>query len=164
MDGVKETQWHATALALDLSQAEPQWQEIAAPPFHRRALAVVAHAGKIYAIGGMNEEGGPTREVAVFDPKTNAWSEGPELVGEENMEGFGAAAWSIDGKLVATSYSGNIQQLNSAGTQWDVVGQTKDARFFNRLLPFGQHSLVSVGGANMEKNEKYLAPELIEVH
>lgn len=163
MDGVKETQWHATALALDLSQADPQWQEIAAPPFHRRALAAVAHAGKIYAIGGMNEEGGPTREVAIFNPKTNAWSEGPELVGEKGMEGFGASAWSIEGKLIATSYSGKIQQLNPAGTQWSVVGQTKDARFFNRLLPFSQHALISIGGANMEQDEKYLAPELIQV-
>ncbi len=163
MDGVKETLWHTTALALDLSQSDPQWQEIAAPPFQRRALAVVAHAGKIYAIGGMNQEGGPTREVAVFDPQMHAWSEGPELVGEEDMEGFGASAWSIDGKLVATTYSGKIQQLNAAGTQWEVVGQTKDARFFNRLLPFSSHALISIGGANMEQHQKYLAPELVEV-
>lgn len=163
MDGVKETQWHSTALALDLSQADPQWQELATPPFTRRALVVVAHAGKIYAIGGMDQEGGPTREVAVFDPKTSAWTEGPMLVGEEDMEGFGAAAWSIDGKLVATTYSGKIQQLNSAGTQWNVVGQTKDARFFNRLLPFSPQALISVGGANMERHEKYVAPELIEL-
>lgn len=163
MDGVKETQWHSTALALDLSQADPQWQSLATPPFIRRALVVVAHAGKVYAIGGMDEEGGPTREVAVFDPKTSLWTEGPKLVGEEDMEGFGASAWSIDGKLVATTYSGNIQQLNAAGTQWNVVGQTKDARFFNRLLPFGPQALISVGGANMERHEKYVAPELIEL-
>lgn len=162
MDGVKETQWHSTALALDLSQADPQWQALAPPPFNRRALVVVAHAGKIYTIGGMNEEGGPTREVGVFDPQTNAWTEGPELVGEEGMEGFGASAWSIDGKLVATTYSGKIQQLNSAGTQWNVIGRTKDARFFNRLLPFGRQALISVGGANMELHEKYVVLELIE--
>jgi hypothetical protein len=163
MSGDDDTQWHSSALSIDLSQAAPQWTEIAKPPFKRRAVAAVAHDGKLYVIGGMNEKGGPTREVAVFDPPTNRWTAGPELAGAQGMEGFGASAWSIEGQLIATTYSGAIQRLAASGDQWTIVGKTKDARFFHRLLPIGRHQLISVGGANMEQDEKFLTPEIVEL-
>lgn len=161
MDGDRETQWHTSAWSLDLSKAEPKWTELPAPGFERRALAVVAHAGKIYAIGGM-DQAGPTRKVSIFDPATKTWSDGPALVGEKNMEGFGTSGWSTDGKLIVTTYSGDIQKLAADDSAWEVIGKTKDARFFNRLLPLKENSLVSVGGANMEEG-KYLEPEVINI-
>ncbi|MCC7333936.1 MAG: hypothetical protein IT422_02500 [Pirellulaceae bacterium] len=161
MDGDRETQWHTTAWSLDLSKAEPKWTELPAPGFERRALAVVAHAGKIFAIGGM-DHAGPTRKVSIFDPVTKTWSDAPALVGEKNMDGFGASGWSIDGRLIVTTYSGDIQQLAADGRAWEVIGKTKDARFFHRLLPLKENSLVSVGGANMEEG-KYLEPEVINM-
>ncbi|MEZ6079357.1 MAG: hypothetical protein R3C56_27925 [Pirellulaceae bacterium] len=78
------------------------------------------------------------------------------------MDGFGASGWSIDGRLIVTTYSGDIQQLAADGRAWEVIGKTKDARFFHRLLPLKENSLVSVGGANMEEG-KYLEPEVINM-
>jgi hypothetical protein len=161
MDGDNETQWHSSAWSLDLSKESPEWTELPSPNFDRRALAVVAHQGKIYAIGGMNKMG-PTRQVSIFDPKTNAWTDGPSLAGENDMNGFGASGWSIDGKLVVTTYAGDIQQLATDGSEWIIAGKTKDARFFHRLLPLSTNSLIAVGGANMEEG-KFLEPERIEV-
>ncbi|MEO8270295.1 MAG: hypothetical protein ABI557_11290, partial [Aureliella sp.] len=161
MNGDKETQWHTSAWSLDLSDVEPKWTGLPDPIFERRALAVVAHAGKIYAIGGM-DHAGPTREVSIFDPATQTWSDGPSLVGEKDMDGFGASGWSTDGHLIVTTYSGDIQQLAADGNAWNVIGKTKDARFFNRLLPLKENSLISVGGANMEQG-KYLEPEVISI-
>lgn len=162
MDGDMETQWHSSAWSLNLSEVDPKWTELPAPGFERRALAVVAHAGKVYAIGGM-DHAGPTRKVSIFDPATKTWTDGPSLIGEQNMDGFGASGWSTGGQLIVTTYSGDIQRLASDGSAWKVIGKTKDARFFNRLLPLNENSLVSVGGANMEEG-KYLEPEVIDIH
>ncbi len=161
LNGTEPNQWHTSALSLDLSEAEPAWTELPVPGFERRALAVVAHAHKIYAIGGM-DQAGPTRQVSTFDPATNTWTDGPALVGNQEMDGFGASGWSTGGKLIVTTYSGDIQQLADDGSAWNVIGKTKDARFFNRLLPLEENSLLSVGGANMEEG-KYVEPEAINI-
>lgn len=161
IDGQNETQWHTTAWSMNLSADAPEWTELPSPPFTRRALAMAAHQDKIYVIGGMNQQG-PTRDVSVFDPATQTWSAGPELLGESPMSGFGASAWSTAGKLIVTTYTGDIQRLSSDGKSWKVIGKTQDARFFHRMLPLGRKTLISIGGANMEQG-KYLAPERIEL-
>lgn len=162
LNGNEETQWHTTALAMDLSQPNPQWNEIEAPSFKRRALALAAHDGKLFVIGGMNSNNGPTRAVEVYDPSTNTWISGPEIIGETGMDGFGASAWSVNGQLTVTNIQGDIQVLNADGKSWNSLGTARDARFFHRLLPLDPTTLVSVGGANMESG-KFLEPEMIEV-
>ncbi len=72
MAGSEKTVWHSTALAMDLTQPNPAWVEIPAPPFKRRAVATVEHQGKLFVIGGMNERGAPTKEVSIFDPRLSS--------------------------------------------------------------------------------------------
>ena len=79
LQGDATTQWHDTALSVDLSQDKLTWKPIAQPPFHRRALALAEHNGKLYCIGGMQEDGGPTTKTAVYDPATDVWTKGPSL-------------------------------------------------------------------------------------
>ncbi|MEZ6079358.1 MAG: kelch repeat-containing protein [Pirellulaceae bacterium] len=55
-------------------QGRTQVDRAASTWIERRALAVVAHAGKIFAIGGM-DHAGPTRKVSIFDPVTKTWSD-----------------------------------------------------------------------------------------
>ncbi len=162
MEGDKATEWHTSALMMDLGQASPVWTHIATPPFQRRALALAEYTGKLYTIGGMNEADGPTRSTAYFDANSGQWSEGPDLIGDEGMNGFGAAAWSIQGRLIVTNNSGCIQVLSSDGKEWQQIGVTQDARFFHRLLPFDNQSLVALGGANM-KSGKFTRPEVLVV-
>jgi hypothetical protein len=155
-----DTTWHTTAWSMDLSSTEPQWVEIAKPPFVRRAMATVAHRGKLFVLGGMNEKGGPTKSVAIYDPNADTWSEGAELLGEKPMAGFGAAGWSVEGALVVTTYEGDIQRWNEDAQQWELLGKTADARFFHRLLPLDGQHVVSLGGANMAEG-KFLELEVI---
>ncbi|MFN3189225.1 MAG: Kelch repeat-containing protein [Aureliella sp.] len=162
MDGDNETTWHTSGLKLDLSSEKPSWEEIKTPPFKRRALAVVAHGGKIYSIGGMDPEKGPTTEVDVYDPATNEWTSGPALTGEGRMAGFGAAGWSVGGTLLVSTYEGDVLTLSDDGQSWTSNGKTEDSRFFHRLIPLGSEKVVSVGGANMESG-KYLNLEVIAV-
>ncbi len=162
MDGAGSTQWHDSALVLDLSNPESGWVALPGPQFQRRALALAAFDNKIFAIGGMDRSSGPTRNTSVYDPGTQQWAEGPELLGTQGMVGFGAAAWPVDGKLVVTAYDGSVQVLSSDQQSWIAAGSTEDARFFHRMLPFGEKRLVLVGGANMEIG-KFTQPEVIRI-
>ncbi|QDU82396.1 N-acetylneuraminate epimerase precursor [Polystyrenella longa] len=145
-----ESKWHDTALQLDLNQQPLEWKEMPAPPFQRRALSAAALGNKIYAIGGMKPEGGPTREVDVFDLETQTWSKGPELPGEKGMEGFGNSGFSVGGDLFCSTISGSLYQLAQNGSEWTKTQDLPNKRFFHRMVPYQDNSLLFVGGASME--------------
>lgn len=162
LGGETDQQWHSTAWQLDLAGAKPEWKPLPAPSFHRRALALAEQNGKLYVIGGMQEEGGPTTRVDIFDPKMNAWSQGPNLVGEDGMTGFGASAFATGGRLYVSTIKGSLQRLSADGSAWEVIAETPTARFFHRMLPVDAQHLVMVGGANM-KIGKFEKVELLNV-
>jgi len=150
--GSKGAQWHETTLAMNLANGPSDWKAVAPAPFKRRALALAAWHGKLYCLGGMQEQGGPTTAVAIYDPATNAWSEGPSILGS-SMDGFGSSAFACRDALFVTTVSGSIQRLSSDGKQWEYVGQLTNSRFFHRLLPWQNGKLVVVGGANMQEGK-----------
>lgn len=156
--GKEKTVWHNSGLVYDLASKTAKWEEIPVP-FHRRALSVAAHNGKLYAIGGMQEQGGPTTRVDVFNPKSGEWSEGPAIAGGP-MDGFGNSSFASGGKLYVSTMSGSLQRLSDDGSKWEVVGQLNHPRFFHRLLPWENGSLVAVGGASMQAG-KMLDLELL---
>jgi N-acetylneuraminic acid mutarotase len=161
LQGEQDSVWHDTAWSLDLSAARPKWKAIAKPPFERRALALAAHEGKLYVIGGMQHEGGPTTRVDVFDPKSGKWSQGPSIEGEP-MEGFGCSAFATGGKLYVSTIRGNLQRLSDDGKTWQIERKLPTARFFHRMLPIAEGKFVVVGGANMGIG-KFAELEVIEV-
>lgn len=161
MAGDADSVWHKTAYALDLSTDAPQWKALPEPPFQRRALSLATHDGKIYAIGGMQEKGGPTTRVDVFDPATGEWSEGPSLQGEK-MDGFGSSSFAAGGRLYATTYSGKLQRLSADKASWEVVAELERARFFHRMLPLSNTKLITVGGASMTEG-KYKEVDVIDL-
>jgi len=149
MSGDARKVWHETAWKLDLTQPSAQWTEIAKAPFERRALALAAHDGKLYAIGGISSGDETSLATDVYDPKSNTWKSGPELIGETGMTGFGASAFATGENLYITTVAGNLQRLSADGAQWMVVAQTPTGRFFHRMLPTSDDSFVMVGGSNM---------------
>lgn len=161
MSGERKT-WHSTAWKMDLTSATPSWESVSPPPVKRRAIAVAAHGDKLYVIGGMPEKGGPTRRVDVLDTKTGKWSQGPDLVGEDGMTGFGASSFATGGQLYVTTVKGTLQKLSADGSKWNVVGRTPTPRFFHRLLPLDAKTLLVVGGANMSIG-KFEAVETLTV-
>lgn len=157
----KNATWHENMLSFDLKAESGSWKETAAPPFVRRALAAAAWNGKLVVIGGMNKVGGPTREVAIYDPATNTWGQGPTIHGGM-MEGFGSSAFTVGDQLIVTTVSGSIQSLSPGQTDWEYLGQLKHSRFFHRVLPLGADGLVIVGGASMEEG-KTTALEILKL-
>ncbi len=150
--GNEPTVWDDAVLAADLSSDHPKWEEIAKIPSHRRALAVGEAQNKVYVLGGMQEEGGPTTTTSVLDLATHKWSAGPKLPGE-GLEGFGGSAVNCGGQLFATTYAGTISRLSEDGQSWQEAGRLSRPRFFHRLLCAGGSSLVVVGGASMESGK-----------
>jgi len=151
-----ETKWLKTAWRLPLKENQidtqnnqGKWQLIAEPPFKRRALAVVAHAGRIVVIGGMEEERGPTTEACAYSPATDSWEALGSIAGVP-MNGFGAAVTELNGKLIVSTVDGSIQELDDDTRTWSVIGQLPTGRFFHRMLPVSKDSVAIFGGANME--------------
>jgi N-acetylneuraminic acid mutarotase len=140
--------WHKTAWTLDLSKDDAQWKSIAAPPFQRRALSLAAWNSKLFCIGGMKMKGGPTTVANIYDPATNSWSDAPALLGT-SMDGFGSSAFACNGALFVSTISGSLQRLSADTKSWEFVSQFDHPRFFHRMLPWENSSLVSVGGGNM---------------
>lgn len=180
MDGSGDSHWHATAWKMDLTVEPKKWDAIADPPFQRRALALAAHRRKLYVVGGMQNETGPTTAVAIYDPASNKWSEGPDLYvkadakpqdGKEKalrgmssgaMTGFGASTFATGGTLFVTTVQGTLQKLSADGTKWEVTASDILPRFFHRLLPLDKSHLVVVGGSNMSSG-KFEEVEIIDV-
>ncbi len=150
LDGKSDnSQWHTTAWSLDLADDSAKWEPVATPPFQRRAISVAAHNGKLFVVGGMQEKGGPTTRVDVYDPAKDAWSEGPSVPGS-GMSGFGSSSFACGGHLYVSTMDGFVHQLNSDASGWSTVAKIDPARFFHRMLPISDHELVVIGGANME--------------
>ena len=148
MAGADNTKWHKTAWVCDLTQAELKWTALPEPPFQRRAVSLAARKGKLYVMGGMQEDGGPTTQVAIFDPSVQIWSTAPALHGS-GMEGFGTSAFALGDRLVVTTMSGSVQALSDDGTQWTFAGQANEPRFFHRQLTTHDGQVLVVGGASM---------------
>ncbi|MCG8653818.1 MAG: hypothetical protein MI861_28525 [Pirellulales bacterium] len=142
------TKWHQTAWSIDLSKPSARWQPLTQPPFQRRALALAAHQGKLYVIGGMQADGGPTTRVDVYDPQTKGWTESASLEGDP-FTGFGSAAFATGGRLYVSTIRGSLQRLSKDGGRWDTLATVDPARFFHRMLPASKNRLLLVGGANM---------------
>lgn len=152
MAGADSTTWHTSALVCDLNQSDLKWTELPAPGFERRAVSLAAYKGRLYVIGGMTSDNRTIRNVSIFDPATQTWSDGPELLGT-GMEGFGTSSFASGEHLVVTTMSGAVQTLSEDGSRWTVAGQTAEARFFHRQLTAADDRIVLIAGASMSSGK-----------
>jgi hypothetical protein len=125
-----------------------KWIKISEPPFQRRALAVAAWNGRLWALGGMDEYADIKRDVFSYDPQSDTWSKAAELPGDD-MQGFGVSAWGLDSGLYASGTDGVLYRLSSVDGQWQQTAELETPRFFHRILPGGENSLLVVAGASM---------------
>lgn len=149
LQGEGNSTWHDTAYTVDLAASSLEWKSLPKPPFQRRALSLGEWQGKVYAIGGMQPEGGPTTSTSLYDPKSGTWTDGPKLNGEP-MEGFGSSAFMCAGKLCVSTFAGNLQILSADGSQWVNSEKLAYPRFFHRMLPLNASQVIVVGGASMK--------------
>ena len=140
--------WQRVSLVLDLAAAEPKWTSMH-QPFERRALAAAAVDGKLYVLGGMNDQGVISTNVEIYDPKTERWSFGLPFPGEEN-NGFSPAACELAGKLYLSVANGRVYRLDA--NAWTDVGGVPDGRLVARLVPASSNRLLVLGGSTKNGN------------
>ena len=138
--------WHDTMFVVDLRESEPKWK-LLPQPFQRRALSAESADGKIYFIGGMDEENNTSREVDVYDTAAGKWRKGPMLPSGP-MQGFGSAACRVKGRLIVSPYSTNLWTLNEVGDKWVNLGNLTQRRFFHRIVPMPDGRLLAIAGAS----------------
>ncbi len=143
-----EAIWHKTAWRLPLEKAKNGWEPIASPPFQRRAVAVAAHKGKVFVVGGMNEGSDTTTETCTYDPKSNTWDVVSPIAGVP-MTGFGTSVCNVGSDLIVSAVDGSIQRFNDIRKVWEIIGQIPTGRFFHRIVPISDQAFAVIGGANM---------------
>lgn len=61
------------------TSATGTWEVLASAPVARLEMAVAAHDGRIWLVGGLSPLGEALTEVEIFDPASGQWSDGPSL-------------------------------------------------------------------------------------
>lgn len=148
MKGVDGQEWLETVAVLDLSAAQPVWKSIP-QPFQRRALIAAVLEGKVYVMGGFNEDDEAELRVDIYDPKASAWSRGPDLPGP-SRNGFAPAACVQGRRLYVSVGDGSMLRLADSGKEWEKIARTTP-RIVHRLVPFGDE-LIVLGGAAQHDN------------
>ncbi len=144
-DGSQDRPWHDTMHAFDLDEPGAGWQTLDGPGYKLRAISVGAHNGRLHVLGGISPQGF-LRKTSIYDPATNEWSAGPEMVGDSQMTGFATSTFAVGGHLYSTGASGIVYRLADDGSEWQVADRLLYPRIFLRLLPAGNDRLIAVGG------------------
>lgn len=131
---VMDAPWHEDALVFDLSNEKGEWKSIAKPPFVKRGLAVAAHGGKVWVLGGMTRENKITPEVHSYDPPTDQWTEGPNVKGRSEFAAFAISAFSGAGRLCYTGTDGTLFWLDEKSHEWVADERLLYPRSFLRLV------------------------------
>ncbi|MCA9184888.1 MAG: kelch repeat-containing protein [Pirellulaceae bacterium] len=151
--GNSDGKWHDTICTIRMGEEgaqgekSAQWRSIRAPGLMRRAVAAGQLGGKLVVIGGIDNSGAVSREVNVYDPAKEEWTMVASLPGE-GMNGFGVSAWNLDGRLLAGGSDGVIYALAAVDSDWHTAGHCAESRFFHRMLPMSERSLLILGGAS----------------
>ena len=86
--------------------ARNAWVKVKPMSVGRRSPGVVAHRGKLYAVGGMGEKE-DLRSVEVYDPIVNRWSKLPhtmrEICGEQRSSRSARSSSTIINNLYPVS-------------------------------------------------------------
>jgi hypothetical protein len=144
MRGPDGDDWFDDALTLDLRRPDAGWAAVK-QPFRRRALQAAALNGKVYVVGGLDEDGNVLTHVDVFDPAAKAWLAGPPIPGEDRA-GFSPGVAVVNGRLIVSAGDGAVARLSTDGARWEVVTRVAP-RVVHRAVAAGRGSVLLLGGA-----------------
>ena len=131
---------------MDLSAEKLEWIEKPAP-FLRRALMAAAFKSKVYVVGGFTDQHQVERAVSIYDPVSEAWSEGPELPEGDPTAGFAPAVTVHAGSLYVSVSDGTLWRLKAGGNAWEQVARTTP-RLAHRLASASDRLLILGGAAD----------------
>lgn len=139
----RASRFHLETWVLDLARPESGWRALATP-FARRGLGVASAAGRVIAVGGMDEEGEPSQRLDVLDAATGEWSRGPDLP----EDGFGTAAVGLADEFFASGPSGRIWSWRIGTADWIERARLQFPRRFHQLVALDDGSCLALGGTS----------------
>ena len=106
-------------------RAPGTWTTRAPAPVARQEVAVAAHDGHVWVMGGFDARAAPDSKVESYDPLTDTWHERPPLP----VALHHAAAAAADGRLfVIGGYTGSRLRWTPLATVYELVGQRWEQR------------------------------------
>ena len=135
-----------TALVFDLARAGAGWEKLPTPPFRRRALAVGAVDGKVYAIGGLTEDGKVVKSVDIYDIALGRGRTDPSCPAA-SARASRRRRLKREASCTSTGSTARCSGSATAGDRWEVAGKLVTPRLTHRLLPGIANDLLAVGGS-----------------
>lgn len=118
-----------------------RWRTQAQMPTPRSNLAVVAHEGLLYAIGGVSNEG-VTGKVEVYDPQADAWTtrgSKPTPVSFVSAAAVGGKIYVPGGIDAEQQYQNVLEVYDPAQDTWEVRAAMPE--------PLGAYGLAALDGS-----------------
>jgi hypothetical protein len=109
------------------------WTELADAPVALTEVAAAALDGRIWVVGGLDEQGRAVSTVQVYDPSTDAWTGGPELPDPVHHAALVAAEGSLFllGGYVGSGFgqtTSAVRHLAPGSTNWQTAEPLPDGR------------------------------------
>lgn len=124
--------WNPVNSAYRYEPAADRWEDLPPMPTVRGALGAAAIGGKLYAVGGIGEQGN-SGAVEVYDPATNTWSRKASLPTPRDhlaVAVAGGRLYAIGGR-VNGSYSNNlavVEVYDPLADAWQAAAPLPTAR------------------------------------
>lgn len=146
----KGLEWHYNGLVADLTESPMSWKKLPETDWTVRANSAAIVNDRLYVVGGLDDNG-TSNAGRMLELKTMEWSDLPAFPAKGHLKAFGAAACSLDGKLLVSSFSFQPRMLSGANGNWlPTSRKLKTRRFFHRIVPIGEQKAVFLGGANYD--------------
>lgn len=130
-----------------------QWQQLASMPSDRQELATAVLNGKIYAIGGLNENGVSTNNVEVYNPANNTWAVAQPIPTANDHQNAAVAA----GKLYSIGGGTNRTFVyDPVGNSWSEVASMDFAHGRTAAVGVINDKIYVAGGMGMGMTQREL--------
>ncbi|XP_054159092.1 kelch-like protein 12 [Oppia nitens] len=133
------------------SPINDQWYEMVSMNTERRGLALVAHEGLLYAIGGYNDRDYYLNSVERYDTYSNKWTQIKPMLRKRYM--FGSASFMgniyvCGGEDINVTTYESCETYDPKTNQWTTIASMITGRRFFKLIVFND-ILYALGGGTV---------------
>jgi hypothetical protein len=124
------------------------WTDAGEAPFARLEMATAVLDGRFWLAGGFNPDGSVADALAIFDPASGDWAEGPTLpspIHHAAMVSDGAVLYLVGGYLADGQPTADVHVLDPVAGEWTAGPALPEARAAGALAHDGDR-LVYAGG------------------
>ncbi|BCB86177.1 hypothetical protein Psuf_034900 [Phytohabitans suffuscus] len=136
------------------------WRAIAPLPQERAAGTAVSQSGKVYVAGGLNA-GGLARQMLVYDPASNIWTNAPgPPTPREHLggAGFGGKIYTVGGRAGGQGNFTAFESFDPTTNRWTVLPDLPTRRGGLAAAATCSGHVVAIGGeaeATFEEAEAF---------